>query len=63
MDDNLELQALRRDLQQCLHRAEKLKLGIAGTYISHALEHVDFVKSKKPAPPKLRSLTGGKAPD
>ena len=60
MDELEQLQALRRDLQDCLRRADQLKLKMAGIYISHALEHVDFVNSKKPVPPVLRSVTGGK---
>lgn len=60
MDELEQLQSLRQDLQDCLRRADQLKLNMAGIYISHALEHVDFVKSKRPVPPVLRSVIGGK---
>lgn len=58
-----ELQNLRNDLEECLRKADSLQLSMAGIYISHALEHIEFVKSKKPAPPVLRSVTGGKTDD
>lgn len=63
MNEIDELQMLRSDLEDCLRRADQLKLSMAGIYISHALEHVDYVKAKKPAPPVLRSVTGGKTDD
>lgn len=63
MDEYEELQNLRRDLKDCLARADRLKLSMAGIYISHALEHVDYVRSNKPAAPVLRSVTGGKTDD
>lgn len=63
MDELEELRELRRVLGECLHKADRLNLSMAGIYISHALEHVEYVTSQKPAPPVLRSVKGGKKDD
>ena len=63
MGNHEDLLELRSQLEVCLAMSDRLKLGMAGIYISHALEHVEYINSLKSPPPLLRAVKGGKGDD
>ncbi|EAQ30041.1 hypothetical protein NAP1_04675 [Erythrobacter sp. NAP1] len=61
MSKHDELRRLREDLRKCELEAARLKLGIATDYLSHAIEHVEYVQSITPHTPVLRAVAGSKS--
>lgn len=58
MSKHDELRRLREDLRKCELEAARLKLGLATDYLSHAVEHVEYVQSITPQAPLLRAVGG-----
>lgn len=61
MTDPAELNKLIADLEKCLGQADGMGLGMAGIYISHALEHLEYIESMQPPNSNVTKLKTGRS--